>query len=137
VILAQGFGYADLEQQRLATPETPFNIASVTKPTSAAVALRLVELAKLDLGRPLKTYRGYTEFCDGFRQGGGIFARDLHCDTEPLTLRNVLSHTVNGKAGEGFRYNPPMYSWTSRPMAEVTGEPFSTLVDRYIFKPAG
>lgn len=137
VILAHGFGYADLEKRRPATPETPFNIASVTKPVSAAVALKLVELGKLDLDRPMKSYRGYTEFCDNFRQGGGIFARDLHCDTEPLTLRNLLSHTVNGKAGEAFRYNPPMYSWASRPMAEVTGEPFSTLVERYIFVPAG
>jgi CubicO group peptidase (beta-lactamase class C family) len=44
---------------------------------------------------------------------------------------------VNGKAGESFRYNPLMYSWASRPMAEVTGEPFSTLVERFIFVPAG
>src|ERR1700712_2330356 len=35
VILAQGFGFADLEQRRPATPETPYNIASVTKPISA------------------------------------------------------------------------------------------------------
>ncbi len=137
VILARGFGFADLEQRRPATPETPYNIASVTKPISATVALKLVELGKLDLDRPMKGYRGYTEFCDEFRQDGGIFARDLHCDTEPLTLRHLLSHTVNGKAGEGFRYNPPMYSWASRPMAEVAGEPFSALVERYVFAPAG
>jgi CubicO group peptidase (beta-lactamase class C family) len=137
VILSRGFGFADLEEHRPATPETPYNIASVSKPISAAVALKLVELGKLDLDRPMTAYRGYSEFCDEFRQGGGIFARDLHCDTEPLTLRHVLSHTVNGKAGEAFRYNPPMYSWASRPMAEATGEPFSTLVERYVFAPAG
>ena len=50
---------------------------------------------------------------------------------------DVLSHTVNGKAGESFLYNPPFYSWASRPMAEVTGVPFSTLVERYVFLPAG
>jgi CubicO group peptidase (beta-lactamase class C family) len=137
VILAHGFGFADLEQRRPATPETAYNIASVAKPISATVALRLVELGKLDLDRPMTAYRGYTEFCAEFRQDGGIFSRDLHCDTEPLTLRNVLSHTVNGKAGESFRYNPPMYSWASRPMAEVAGEPFSALVERYVFVPAG
>jgi CubicO group peptidase (beta-lactamase class C family) len=137
VILARGFGFADLEAHRPATPETPYNIASVTKPISATVALKLAELGKLDLDRPMTTYRGYSEFCAGFREDGGIFARDLHCDTEPLTLRHVLSHTVNGKAGEGFRYNPPMYSWASRPMAEMTGEPFSALVERYVFVPAG
>ncbi|HSS48831.1 MAG TPA: serine hydrolase domain-containing protein, partial [Thermoanaerobaculia bacterium] len=41
------------------------------------------------------------------------------------------------KAGESFRYNPLMYSWASRPMAEMTGEPFSALVERYVFLPAG
>ncbi|MFY9820572.1 MAG: serine hydrolase domain-containing protein [Thermoanaerobaculia bacterium] len=137
VILARAFGFADLEARRPATPETPYNIASVTKPISATVALKLVELGKLDLDRPMTTYRGYSEFCAGFREDGGIFARDLHCDTEPLTLRHMLSHTVNGKAGEAFRYNPPMYSWASRPMAEMTGEPFSALVERYVFVPAG
>ncbi len=137
VVLARGFGFANLEQKIPATPETPYNIASVTKPISAVVALKLVELGQLDLDRPMKSYQNYTEFCDDFRQGPGIFSRDLHCDTEPLTLRNVLSHTVNGKAGESFRYNPIFYSWASRPMAEVTGVPFSTLVERYVFVPAG
>jgi CubicO group peptidase (beta-lactamase class C family) len=137
VILARGFGFADVEQRRAATPETPYNIASVTKPIAATVALKLVELGKLDLDKPMTAYRGYSDFCAEFRQGGGIFTRDLHCDTEPLTLRNLLSHTVSGKPGEVFSYNPPMYSWASRPMAEVAGEPFSALVERYIFVPAG
>jgi CubicO group peptidase (beta-lactamase class C family) len=137
VVLARGFGSADLERRIPATPETPYNIASVSKPISAVVAMKLVELGQLDLDRPMKSYRGYTEFCDDFRQGTGIFSRNLHCDTEPLTLRNVLSHTVNGKAGESFLYNPVFYSWASRPMAEVTGVPFSTLVERYVFQPAG
>ena len=137
VVLARSFGFADLERRLPATPETPYNIASVAKPISAVVALKLVELGQLDLDRPMTSYRGYTEFCDEFRKGPGIFSRNLHCDSEPLTLRNVLSHTVNGKAGESFLYNPPFYSWASRPMAEVTGVPFSTLVERYVFVPAG
>jgi CubicO group peptidase (beta-lactamase class C family) len=137
VVLARGFGFANLERQVPATPETPYNIASVSKPISAVVAMKLVELGQLDLDRPMKSYRDYAEFCDDFRQGPGIFSQNMHCDTEPLTLRNVLSHTVNGKAGESFRYNPVFYSWASRPMAEVTGVPFSTLVERYVFVPAG
>lgn len=45
--------------------------------------------------------------------------------------------TANGTAGQRFFYNPVSYSWGSRPMMEVTGEPFSTLVARYVFEPAG
>jgi CubicO group peptidase (beta-lactamase class C family) len=49
----------------------------------------------------------------------------------------VLSMTANGEPGTRFWYNPPSYSWASRPMAEVAGAPFSTLVDSLVFRPAG
>lgn len=46
--------------------------------------------------------------------------------------------SANGIApGTRFWYNPPSFSWASRPMAEVTGQPFSTLVDSLILAPAG
>ena len=46
VVFARGFGLADIEYGIAATPDTPYNIASVTKPISATVALRLVEQAR-------------------------------------------------------------------------------------------
>ena len=49
VVLARGFGVADVERQIPVTPETPFNIASVSKPISAVVALRLAQDGVLDL----------------------------------------------------------------------------------------
>src|SRR6185295_8667339 len=48
ILVARGFGLADREQAVPVTPDTPFNIASVTKPISAVVALRLVERGILD-----------------------------------------------------------------------------------------
>lgn len=60
VLLSRGFGYANLERAVPVTPETPFNIASVTKPISAVVALRLVERSLLDLDRSLTDYEGFT-----------------------------------------------------------------------------
>jgi len=137
VLLARGFGHADVERQRPVSPETPFNIASVSKPISAVVALRLVETGELDLDRPMRRYRGFIEFCDAVRAEGGIFFRDYACATDSLSLRHVLSMTANGeRPGTRFWYNPVSYSWASRPMAEVTGRPFSTLVDSLVFRPA-
>src|SRR4051812_38774701 len=63
IVLAHGFGFADLESQRPVTPETPFNIASVSKPISAVVALRLAESGLLDLDRPMRQYAGFSQFC--------------------------------------------------------------------------
>ena len=137
VILARGFGFADVERQVAVTPDTPFDIASVAKPISAVVALRLVEDGLLDLDRPMRRYRDFVDFCSATRGEGGIFFGDYACEDDRLTLRHVLSMTANGAAGTRFWYNPPSYSWASRPMAEVTGRAFSALVDSLVFRPAG
>lgn len=136
VVLARGFGLADVERQMPVTPETPFNIASVSKPISAVVALRLAEDGMLDLDRSMRRYQGFAEFCDAVTAEGGIFFGDYRCEGDQLTLRHVLSMTANGEPGTRFWYNPPSYSWASRPMAEVAGRPFSELVDSLVFRPA-
>lgn len=137
IILARGVGYADLERARPVTPETPFDIASVTKPISAVVALRLVERGLLDLDRPMTSYQGFAEFCADVRAEGGIFFSDFECDRYPLTLRQLLSMTANGVPGTRFLYNPPSYSWASRPMAQVSDTTFSELTATEVFAPAG
>ena len=137
VLLAQGFGFADLEQQRAVTPDTPFDIASVSKPVSAVVALQLVEAGLLDLDRPMQRYRDFPEFCTGARSGGGIFFTDFDCIGDRLTMRHVLAMQANGTAGSRFLYNPPSFSWASRPMAQVAGVTFSDLVDSLVFRRAG
>ena len=137
LVLARGLGFANVEAQTHVTVETPFNIASVSKPISAVVALRLVERGQLDLDRPMQVYRGFADFCASARQAGGVFLGDFACENNRLTLRHVLSMSANGEPGTRFWYNPPSYSWASRPMAEVSGVAFSTLVDSLVFQPAG
>ena len=137
VVLAQGLGYADVANQTPVTPNTLFNIASVAKPISAVVAMRLVEQGLLDLDRPLSSFEGFADYCASARRSGGLFYRDFACDAQPISLRQVLSMTVNGTPGTRFFYNPLVYSWASRPMAQVAGRPFSELVSRLVFEPAG
>ncbi|MEO5618753.1 MAG: serine hydrolase domain-containing protein [Candidatus Eisenbacteria bacterium] len=137
VLAARGLGRADLERGIAVTPDTPFNIASVTKPIAAVVALRLVESGTLDLDRSMRSFARFPAFCTDVREAGGIFFSDYACEDTALTLRHLLSMTANGAPGTRFFYNPVSYSWTSRPMAEVSGVPFSTLVDSFIFRPAG
>lgn len=137
ILSARGFGLADVEAQRPVTADTPFNIASVTKPLSAVLALRLVELGQLDLDRQLMTYAEFPELCQDARAEGGLFFSDFECDQHPMTLRNVLAMSVNGTPGTRFFYNPIIYSWASRPIMEVTGQPFSTLISEHVLDPAG
>lgn len=137
VLFAGGYGVTDVQNGKAVTDATPFNIASVSKPLSAVVALRLAQDGLLDLDTPMHTYRDFTEYCEDVRGAGGIFFGDFACRDRSLTLRHVLSMSVNGTPGARFWYNPPVYSWASRPLMEVTGQPFSALVDSLVFRPAG
>lgn len=136
-VLSRGFGYADIERQTPVTPDTPFDIASITKPLSAVVALRLAELGKLDLDARMDTFDGFREFAAAARENGGLFFGDYATGPTPLTLRHVLMMEANGDPGSRFLYNPPSYSWASRPMAQAGGKTFSELTDEYVFRPAG
>lgn len=49
LVYARGFGYADAEAKRVATPDALFRIASLSKPITAAAVLRLVEQNRLSL----------------------------------------------------------------------------------------
>ncbi|MDX1487682.1 MAG: serine hydrolase domain-containing protein, partial [Acidiferrobacterales bacterium] len=129
-------GYADVEERIPATAETPYDIASVAKPISAVVAVRLVEEGALDLDRPLVEYSEWVRFCTEFSRQPTIFARGLRCQPANHTLRHLLSHTATGTPGARFSYNPILYSWASRPIMSVTDTPFSDLVNRYILIPA-
>lgn len=137
VLLARGYGYADLERGVPMTAETPSNIASVSKPLSAMVALKLVESGRLDLDAPLRPTIDFVEFCESSREEGGIFFADFACDDSSLSMRHVLSMAANGAPGTRFFYNPPAFSWMSRAIAQAAGVPFSDLVDSLVLRPAG
>jgi CubicO group peptidase (beta-lactamase class C family) len=137
VVLARGFGWADVEARVPATEHTPYNIASVTKTISAVVAMRLAERGVLDLDAPMSSFAEWTEFCAEAREGGPrIFFADYDCGAH-VTLRHVMSMQMNGMAGERFYYNPISYSWASRPIMQATGRQFSDLVAEEVFAPAG
>lgn len=137
LVFAAGLGYADLERQIPATAETPYNIASVTKPLSAVVALRLAEDGVLDLDQPMASYSEWEQFCSAFSQQPSIFARELRCRPPTHTLRHLLSHTATGTPGTRFSYNPVLYSWASRPIMAVADTSFSALVAQHVLAPAG
>lgn len=137
VVLARGYGFANLEARTPATERTPYPIASVTKPIAGVTAMRLVERGVVDLDRPMADFANWAEFCAEAREDGPpIFFRDYDCGPR-VTLRHVLSMQMNGTAGERFYYNPISFSWASRPLMQVTGRAFSDLVAEEVFAPAG
>ena len=137
VLEITGLGHANVENGVPVDPDTPFRIASVTKPISATVALILRERGVLDLDAEMSGFNGFNELCADAKAAGGIFFDDWACDDPRLTLRHVLSMTANGAPGERFFYNPVSFSWASRPMAQLAGTGFSDLVEELVFRPVG
>ena len=56
VIFRKAYGFADLENNVSATPETLIRTASVAKPMTAVGAMQLAEQGKLDLDAPVQRY---------------------------------------------------------------------------------
>jgi len=71
------FGFADAEGKRPATVDTPYPLASVTKPLVATGLMVLAERGQVELDQPAHRYAG-----------GWVAA------TERYTLRQLLNHTA-------------------------------------------
>ena len=80
VIWAEGFGDADREQRVAATPETVYQIGSITKVLNALAVMQLVQEQRIDLDRPLHDY--LPEFA----------MRTRWPQAAPITVRALLCH---------------------------------------------
>ncbi len=120
---------------RAATVATPYNLASLTKPLTAEVILRLVSAGKLSLDEPMDRYWSDPDLSRDPRR-------------MKLTVRMALSHrtglpnwrdakglafdhdpgTTTGYSGEGYQY-AALYA------EHRTGQSFETLGQRWLFAP--
>jgi CubicO group peptidase (beta-lactamase class C family) len=121
---------------RAATVATPYNLASLTKPLTAEVILRLVSAGKLSLDEPMDRYWSDPDLSRDPRR-------------MKLTVRMALSHrtglpnwrdakglafdrdpgTAAGYSGEGYQY-------AARYAERRTGQSFEALSRRWLFGPA-
>jgi len=118
VIWARGFGHADLEERIEATAETPYGLASVTKPFAAFLLMKKVETGELDLDTPAIDF--------------GI---DL--GNEAFTVRHLLSHTSEGIPGSHYRYSGNRYSYLTTVIEQLYGDSFRAVLRREILGPLG
>jgi len=75
VVLTEGYGLADIENNAQAGADTVYRIASLSKSITATAAMKLVETGKIDLDAPIQKY------CPAFPQ-----------KPWPITTRELLSH---------------------------------------------
>jgi len=117
LIWAKGFGYADLENKVEATPETPYHLASVTKPFAATIIMQLVEEGKLDLDDPVSRY-------------------GIDIDSPGIVkVRHLLTHTSEGIPGSSYNYRGDRYALLSSVITQASGRPFLELLINRILEP--
>lgn len=80
LIWAQGFGYADKENNIPATPQTVYRVASISKLFTATAIMQLAEQGRINIDEPLTTY--LPEFSIKTRFPGG----------SRITPRNLMTH---------------------------------------------
>jgi len=90
VLLAKGFGYADLEKKIPADPQTVYRAGSVTKLFTALMLMQLRDAGKLHLDDPIEKYLPEFKIKSRFQ------------DARPATFRQVAAHY------SGLPKEPPM-----------------------------
>ena len=154
VIWETGFGYADLENDVKASPETVYRAGSIAKLFTASAVMQLAEQGKIDIDKPLVA--ALPDF--------SIKSRFAHAD--PVTPRNVMEHYSGLPSNylldlyvrnpsphfevvlEGLRNQyltfPPnkVFSYSNAGMAvlgtavqRLSGEPFADYMERHFFEP--
>lgn len=158
LLWAKGFGLADVESGRPASPETVYSICSISKLFTSVAAMRLVDQGRLKLDDSIDRVLPWFEL-----------AADT-AETQLVSLRTLLTHTSGLKEDIGTPPNtmPYLYSATReelrsllpeeelrhRPgshytysnigiaivgemVAQVSGQPFEEYVTEQILLPLG
>jgi CubicO group peptidase (beta-lactamase class C family) len=155
VLLAEGFGFADLASRTPVDPaRTGFRVASVSKLFTSTAVMQLVERGEVDLDRDLATYVGDLELP---RRGGrAITPRHLLTHTsglsegflgslsrtreEWLPLRDYLARGLpaqHAPAGEVVSYANYGMGLAGLLVESVSREPFHVRVSHEILQPLG
>ena len=155
VVLEAAFGWADRARRRPATPHTPYSIASITKPITAAALLVLVQRGLVDLDRPIEQYlrggrlnahagpaedvtvRRVASHCAGLPLHYHFFYDDEPFGKPPMaeTMRRYAN--VVTPPGERYLYSNLGYGLLDHLISEVSGRPFADFVRREVLLPLG
>jgi D-alanyl-D-alanine carboxypeptidase len=153
VLLAKGYGYADLENNVPATEHTVYRIASITKQFTAAAILQLVEQGKLNLDYDITRYlpgydtHGYTITVQqllnhtsgirSFTELPAFQARD-RLDLPPESLLALFQHEpLDFPPGTGFLYNNSAFYLLGLIIERVSGQPYGEYLRGHVLAPLG
>ena len=118
LVYARGFGYGDVESQRVATPDALFRIASVAKPVTAAAIRLLAEQGRFSLDEPAFALLPQFSPLPGASEDPRLGR---------ITVRHLLAHSGGWDSATTF---DPMFRSTE--IAAATGTPAPASADAII-----
>ncbi|MGB2905475.1 MAG: serine hydrolase [Candidatus Aminicenantaceae bacterium] len=152
VVLTHGFGWADIAEQRPATPETNFAIGSATKAFNTALIGMLADEGKMDWDDPVIKHLPYFELkLNSPDEGAQATLRDLLCHRTGFMRMNLvwLNSGVSREEAlrlatqaepmapfrKRFNYTNIMYLASGEAAAQAGGKDWDTLIAERIFQP--
>jgi CubicO group peptidase (beta-lactamase class C family) len=158
ILWAEGFGTTDYKRKIPVTPDTLFNIGSISKTFTATAVLLAVQNGLLELDEPITTY------LPDFK----VYSRYEDKPERKITLRHLLSHTsglpreavgcnmvehdgetledrfngINGlwlkhSVGRAFTYSNAGFDLAAYVLQTVSVMPFEQYMTERIFRPLG
>ncbi|WP_294325544.1 serine hydrolase [uncultured Sphingomonas sp.] len=135
IVSAGAWGMAG--PNRAATASTPYNLASLTKPLTAEVILRLVSAGKLSLDEPMDRYWSDPDLSGDPRRMKLTVRMALSHRTGLPNWRDAKGLAFNHDPGTTTSYSGEGYQYAARYAERRTGQSFETLAGRWLFAPAG
>jgi CubicO group peptidase (beta-lactamase class C family) len=147
VVLNQGYGLADRDRKTPFTPDTLFDIASISKQFTAAAVLKLEMQGKLKVEDKLKRF-----FPSAPPDKAGITLHQLLTHTSGLQdsigdeydvmtrddfLKGVFATPLVHPPGGHFVYSDAGYTVLAAVVEDVSGRPLGDFLHQQIFEPAG
>ena len=148
VLLARGYGYANVEHHVPASDSTVYEVGSVTKQFTAAAVVMLSEQGRLSLDDPIVR---------SLPEGSGVWPRvtirhllthtsgipndtvpDWHRDyTEAELVRSAAAQPLDFEPGDRESYSSTGYALLGFIIHRVTGVFWGDFVQDHIFRPLG
>ena len=157
VVWTDGFGWADVAGKIRVTPETIFNVGSLSKTPTAWAVMQLVQEGKIGLDQPIETYLTRWHLPPSafdskqvtvrrlLSHTSGISNHDYHgwdpASPLPPIEDSLVGKTGTGKVqivyqpGSGFHYSGANFVILELLLEEQAGQPFEDYMQSHIFRP--
>jgi D-alanyl-D-alanine carboxypeptidase len=151
LLLTRGYGLADVENNVAVTPETVFQIQSITKMFVASAMMILQREGKLSLDDELSkhldgvpeawkgiTIRRILNHTSGIKDYINEPFASLRIDiTDEEVLKQSAPRPLNFHPGEKYAYCNTGYLICGMIIRKITGEPYGQFLQKRIFEPLG